>query len=82
MALLNTGVDVNYMSQNTSRWMGLMYVSTSEHFKSVNDKWTQLMGEAKGVPMNLGQWTGTANFFVALIDDSEMFFGMRFIAYF
>ena len=38
-------------------------------------------GEAKNVPVQLGQWSGTANFSVASIDDYNVVLGMEFLDY-
>ena len=79
MALLDMEVNVNYMSQDTVGWMGLASVSASRCFKGVNGEWTQLVGEAREVPVSLRQWTDTTSFSMAPIDDYEVFFGMCFL---
>ena len=53
-ALIDMGADVNYMSLAAARKIGLAWAPVSGHFKGVNGEWTSLVGEAKEVPVSIG----------------------------
>ncbi|KAK6924599.1 hypothetical protein RJ641_008925 [Dillenia turbinata] len=81
MVLVDTSVEINYTSLDTASMLGLSWMLAKGHFKGINGEWTSLKGEAMSVPVQMGQWTSTTTFSIALLDDYSIVLGMNFIDY-
>ncbi|CAI9089880.1 OLC1v1024529C1 [Oldenlandia corymbosa var. corymbosa] len=77
--MLDTGADTSYLTEEVARSLGVKWTPSKGRFKGVNGEWTGLVGKARDVPLKIGNWSGTANFSIAPMDDYGLVFGMEFL---
>ncbi|CAI9099262.1 OLC1v1036050C1 [Oldenlandia corymbosa var. corymbosa] len=77
--MLDTGADTSYLTEEVANSLGVKWTPSKGRFKGVNGEWTGLVGEARDVPLKIGNWSGTASFSIAPMDDYGLVFGMEFL---
>ncbi|CAI9112468.1 OLC1v1012922C1 [Oldenlandia corymbosa var. corymbosa] len=77
--LLDMRPDTNYLTEEVARSLGVKWTPSKGRFKGVNGEWMGLLGEARNVPLKIGNWSGKANFSVPPMDDYGLVFGMELL---
>uniref|UniRef100_A0A5K1DFP6 Aspartic peptidase DDI1-type domain-containing protein n=1 Tax=Nymphaea colorata TaxID=210225 RepID=A0A5K1DFP6_9MAGN len=69
----------NFVSREDAERVGLKSVPQQRTLKTVNSEARSILGEAKGVTVQIEGWTGVTNFFVVPLDDFKVILGMEFL---
>ncbi|PPS02744.1 hypothetical protein GOBAR_AA17918 [Gossypium barbadense] len=78
-ALIDTGAFELVMSEEATRKLGLNIKNESGQIQMVNSKSVPIKGVAKGVDLQLGDWTGNASIKVIPFDDYDFMVGLSFL---
>ncbi|XP_047326678.1 DNA damage-inducible protein 1-like [Impatiens glandulifera] len=76
-ALADTGATHNFMREGVAKALGLSINPTKGTIKSVNTTAKSVVGEAKSVPTQIGDWKGVVSFTVVPMDDYDIVLGLR-----
>jgi len=82
LTMVDSGATHNFMSEDTTRRIGLKFVLVKPQMKIVNSPPDCVFGVAKKVDTTLGEWTGKVDFTIVWIDDYEAVLGMEFFKQF
>ncbi|PPR83621.1 hypothetical protein GOBAR_AA37090 [Gossypium barbadense] len=78
-ALVNTGASNLFMLEELARKLSLKIKNEPGRIKTVNSKSISLKGVAKGVDLQLGDWTGKASIKVIPLDNYDFVVGLSFL---
>lgn len=82
LTMVDSGASHNFMSEDTTRRLGLKFVPTKAHMKTVNSPPMAILGMAEKVDTTLGEWTGKVDFTIIRIDGYEAVLGIDFMKQF
>nr|CAD1839581.1 unnamed protein product [Ananas comosus var. bracteatus] len=77
--MVDTGATHNFIATGEAERLGLALSKDGSRMKAVNSKAQPIAGLAKEVPVNIGSWTGKANFMSVPLDDFQVILGMEFL---
>ncbi|KAF3779878.1 hypothetical protein EJ110_NYTH40500 [Nymphaea thermarum] len=78
VAMVDSGATHNFVSEEEAERVGLRPVPQQRTIKAVNSPAKAVLGEAKGVTVQIQGWTGVTNFSVVPLDDFKVILGLEF----
>ncbi|XP_040930143.1 uncharacterized protein [Gossypium hirsutum] len=78
-ALVDTGASDLFMSEEVACKLGLKIDNEGGRIKTVNSKSIPIKGVAKGVDLQLGNWSGKVSIKVIPLDDYDFVVGLSFL---
>eukprot|EP00253_Pinus_taeda_P030661 PITA_30661 len=82
LTMVDSGASHNFMSEDTTRRLGLKFVPVKAQMKTVNSPLMAILGIAEKVDTTLGKCTRKVDFTIVRIDDYEVVLGMEFMKQF
>ncbi|GAA0159709.1 hypothetical protein LIER_38917 [Lithospermum erythrorhizon] len=76
--LIDTGATHNFISPEEARRLRISYTKETDWIKAVNSAAQPILGVACGIPIHLGEWTGTIDVIIGSMDDCHMVLGVEF----
>ncbi|KAE8690983.1 cytochrome P450 78A7-like [Hibiscus syriacus] len=78
-ALVDTGASELFLSEQAAKKLDLRVEKTSGFIKTVNTKEVPIVGEARGIKLSIGGWTGKESIKVIPLDDFDFVIGISFL---
>ncbi|XP_039021247.1 uncharacterized protein LOC120153338 [Hibiscus syriacus] len=78
-ALVDTGASELFLSEQAAKKLDLRIEKTSGFIKTVNTKEVPIVGEARGIKLSIGGWTGKESIKVIPLDDFDFVIGISFL---
>ncbi|GAV59405.1 gag-asp_proteas domain-containing protein [Cephalotus follicularis] len=78
-SLVDIGATNNFISEDMANHLCLRAYHGSGYIKAVNSKAKPLIGIAKDVGMNIGQWDGLVSISIIPLGDYDIVLGMEFM---
>lgn len=78
-ALVDSGATYNFVSVDEAKRLGLNTVKEGGFIKAVNSGAKPICGVARRVKAKVGEWVGTIDLAMVLIDDLRLVLGMEFM---
>ena len=82
LTMVDSGASHNFMGEDTTRRIGLRFVSAKAQMKTVNSPPIEVLGITERVDTTLGEWTRKVDFTIVRINDYEAVLEMEFMKQF
>ncbi|KAJ8472311.1 hypothetical protein OPV22_026654 [Ensete ventricosum] len=77
--MVDTGATHNFIIDREAKRLGLILEKSPSRIKAVNSEAKWISGQAKGIPVKIGTWSGSTNLMAVPLDNFQVILGMEFM---